>query len=304
MSPECRRELQFFARQATRLGIKELVLPLLYVEVPSLQDEAQRDDLLELVRTFQWEDWRELRFSDVSSESYRRGIARLAVRLVEANRQIEVTDVAANALQAYPDSVGTDDDLPGFLDRMASGEETLPKLVATIEEIGGHIESIGQIMRDASSKIELGDKQGKGFAARLLVARKVAHQLAEPVEHVWSLSNDFASQLHEVDQGIRAIIERAPAEVEQDSDAKAAVCYFFQAVRYMSSAARDGLSSVQGMIDATEPLEKMSRDLRPALRRLRQELTTMVEARDVSDEWVRLIDGSGITCDDIPLPGG
>ena len=34
-SPECRRELQFFARQATRLGIKELVLPLLYVDVPS-----------------------------------------------------------------------------------------------------------------------------------------------------------------------------------------------------------------------------------------------------------------------------
>ena len=50
-------ELQFFARQATRLGIKELVLPLLYVDIPSLLDEAPQDDLLTLVRTFQYEDW-------------------------------------------------------------------------------------------------------------------------------------------------------------------------------------------------------------------------------------------------------
>ena len=34
MSPECRSELQYFARRATSLGLKELVLPLLYLDVP------------------------------------------------------------------------------------------------------------------------------------------------------------------------------------------------------------------------------------------------------------------------------
>lgn len=53
MSPECRREVQFFARRAERLGIKELVLPLLYVEVPSLHNELTADDLVGLVGTFQ-----------------------------------------------------------------------------------------------------------------------------------------------------------------------------------------------------------------------------------------------------------
>jgi hypothetical protein len=53
-SAECRRELQRFARRATQLGVKELVLPLLYVDFPAWRDEPNTDDLITLVRTFQW----------------------------------------------------------------------------------------------------------------------------------------------------------------------------------------------------------------------------------------------------------
>jgi chemotaxis protein histidine kinase CheA len=113
---------------------------------------------------------------------------------------------------------------------------------------------------------------------------------------VWSFGNEFASQLHEVDEGVRAIIEHAAAELEQNPESKSEICNFFEAIRSLSTAAHVGLTSAQGMIDAIEPIEKMSRDLRPVLRRLRQGLTTMVEAREVSDEWVQLIDGSGIEC--------
>jgi len=298
MSPECRRELQFFARQASRLGIKELVLPLLYVDVPFLHDDSLSDDLIKLVRTFQWEDWRELRFVDVSSEAYRRGVARLATRLVEANRQLDKANVTATALQFEP-LVEMQDDSPGFLDRMATVEETLPKLAETVESIGRDIEHIGQVMREAAADIQRSDKQAKGFTARLIVARKVAHLLTEPAERIWSFGNAFASQLHEVDQGIRLIIERSTVEVQQNPDSRVAVCTFFEAIRSMSANANVGLTSMQGMIDAIGPIEKISRDLRPVLRRLRQGLTTMVEGREVSDEWVQLIERAGIPCDDL-----
>ena len=126
----------------------------------------------------------------------------------------------------------------------------------------------------------------------------MARQLSEPAERVWSFGNDFASQLHEVDEGIRVIIERAAAEVQENPDSKTAVCSFFDVVRSLSAAVHVGLNSAQQMIEAIAPIEKMSRDLRPVLRRLRQGLTTMVEAREVSDEWVQLIDGSGVACGD------
>ncbi len=303
LSAECRRELHFFARKAAELGIKELVLPLLYVDVPALHDANTSDDLLKLVRTFQWEDWRELRFADATTEPYRRAIAQLAARLVDANRRAEMVDISGMALQepkTGPD--GAEPEAPGFLDRMAIAEETLPKLVATIEAIGRDIQLIGEIMRRAAADIQQRENQAPGFAARLVVVRNVARQLVEPVDRVWSFGNDFASQLHEVDQGFRVIIQRASAEVEQDPGARGTVCAFFDAVRSMSTSAHEGLKSIEGMIDAIDPLEKMSRDLRPVLRRLRQGLTAMVEAREVTDEWVTLIDHSGVKCDGVAAP--
>lgn len=297
-SPECRRELQFFAREATRLGIRELVLPLLYVDVSSLHDETAADDLIQLVRTFQWEDWRELRFLDTAAEGYRRGIAKLAARLVEANRQVEQTGSIAVTLQVDESSQGTADDSSGFLDQIATAEETLPRLTGTIESIGQDIEYIGQVMQGATVDVQRSDRQTKGFAGRLIVARKLARQLSEPAERVWSSGNVFVSQLHAVDEGVRVLIERVAAEVQRDPESKTAVCTFFDAIRSFSVAVHNGLGSAQEMIDGVASMENMSRDLRPVLRRLRQGLTTMVEAREVSDEWVQLIDSSDIGCED------
>lgn len=298
MSPECRRELQFFARRATSLGLKELVLPLLYLDVPGLRDESPQDDLMALVRAFQWEDWHELRFAETSAGEYRRAVAKLAARLVEANRQVERVDVAGQVLQFEEGTSEGVDESPGFIDRVATAEEALPKLVETMTAIGKDIELIGQTMQEATGDVKRGDSRAKGFGVRLLVAKRVARQLTDPVQRIRSFGADFASQLHEVDQGVRTILEHAAAEVQREPNSKAAVCEFFGAVRTMSAAAHEGLGSIQGMIDAIAPLEKMSRDLRPVLRRLRQGLTAMVEAREVSDEWVQLIEATGIDCDD------
>jgi hypothetical protein len=115
------------------------------------------------------------------------------------------------------------------------------------------------------------------------------------------LGNDFASQLHDVDQGFRVLIERAALEVQQSPDHKPAVCNFFNVIRSLSASANAALDSIQTMINAMTPLEEASRDVRPALRRLRQGLTTMVEAREVSNEWVQLVDASDVECEKADL---
>ena len=274
------------------------MLPLLYADVPSLRDETPTDELISLVRSFQWEDWRDLRLVDATSEAYRRGVACLATRLVEANRHAEEVDVTAKALQIRETLDGIIDNSPGLLDQLARAEETLPKWKETVEAVGREIELIGQVMQEAAADISRSNSQGKGFASRLLVAREIARRLVEPVDRIQSFGNEYASQLHDVDEGFRAIIERASAEIQENPAAKADICAFFESVRYLSEAASKALENVQMMIETIAPIEKMSRDMRPALRRLRQGLTIMVEAREVSDEWVRLIDGSGIRCED------
>ncbi len=49
---------------------------------------------------------------------------------------------------------------------------------------------------------------------------------------------------------------------------------------------------------AQAQVETLSRDLRAPLRKLRQGLTILVEAREVTDEWVGLIAASGVECDE------
>ena len=297
MSPECRRELQFFLRRATDLGIEELVLPLHYINVPTLSDETTEDELTKLLGTIQWEDWRELRFSDVSSSEYRRNVARLAEKLVEANKHAEESTIPIPAqIEAAPEL--NEDDSPGLIDTLADSEEMLTKLPETLNTMTQDITQIGQIMREATDNIKRADAQGKGFAARLIVAKQTASRLSEPTERIWSLSNVYASQLHSVDSGFRLMIERAPIEIKENPDAKSNFCTFFDAVRKMSASSTQAIESFRYMLSAAEPLERMSRDLRPVLRRLKQGLTILIESSGVTQEWVRLIDALDIKCED------
>lgn len=297
MSSECRRECQLFARNAALLGVNELILPLLYTDVPHFHEEASKDDLIVLIRKFQWEDWRDLRFADTASEEYRKGVARLAERLVKANRDAEGVSIPVNMMagKEVPDDVM--DNPPGLLEKMVDFEETLPKIGETIESITHDISIIGDIMRKATADIQRGNEQGKGFAARLVVARRVAKRLEEPVERIWSSSNEFATQIHTIDTGVRLFIERAPSEREENPDSKTNFCSFFKAAQSFSVTTKESLESVRGMIASFSPIEKMSRDLHPVLRHLRQGLTIMVEAGEVSEEWVQLIEASGIICE-------
>ena len=186
-----------------------------------------------------------------------------------------------------------------MLDQLAAAEETLPEWQITVEAVSVEIVLIGQIVEDAAEEMRRGDAQGKGFAARLTVARSLSQRLREPSEKVWSLGNEFASQLYQIDEGFRALIEQASSEVLERPESRAQVCIFFSSVRELSDAADRGLAALQGLIDEISPVESLSRDLRGPLKRLRQGLTLMLEAREVADEWVNLIESTGIDCDDV-----
>lgn len=295
-SAECRHELQQFARKARDLGVRELVMPIKYVDFPALNEDQPSDELIALVKDFQWEDWTDLAYVDPTAETYRRGVSRLAQRLVDANRSAEAADVSATA-EELADGRGGDDETAGTLDRMAAAETTLPEWAETVQNIVYEIEAIGSLMESAGEDMQQRDNRGAGFAGRLHVARHTASELSPRAEEILRLSTMFTNQLHEVDSGIRAIIDEAPSEVENHPEQREQACEFFQSVTEMAESAQGGLDALKGMIDAIQPMEGLSRDLRPPFRTLRQGLTAMHEGRAVIDEWLRLIAESPLECD-------
>jgi len=285
-SPVCRNELNTFARRATDLGVQELLLPILYMEIPGLEDETPTDELVALVRRFQWVDWRSLRFDDRSSPEYRKAVAALAARLVQANRAAE-TESATDAVILRAEQSDEED---GVLELMATFEEAVPKLTETTNAIGEAIVEVNDVFTSANA--ELSQPSSNGFAKRLLVVRKLSLDLAAPASRISELGDDFAQQLHDVDLGIRAIIARAPDEPES----RAEFCAFFQSIRGMVAAAEEGMGALQSMVDAAAPLEKLSREIRPPVRDMRRGLTLMIEGLDVMQAWIVSIDSSEVVC--------
>jgi len=295
-SAECRHELQFFAQRALAPGIKGLILPLIYVDYPPLHDENNKDELIILMRVFQWAFWTELRFMEVGSEGYRREVFKLATQLVEANKLAEKADLdfTAQIIEKAEENI---DDTPGTIDLLANAEEMLERSPGILHEITQCMVQIGEIMNDATDEMNRGNAQGKGFSARLSAARRAANRMSEPVEKIFSYSNEYASNNHGVDIGVRLIIDRAQSEVKDNPDTINNFCEFFGSVRQLSKGSNEAIESIQGMLVASEPLVDMSRDLRPGMRKLKQGLTVLMESAGVSNDWVRLIESTGIECE-------
>jgi hypothetical protein len=56
------------------------------------------------------------------------------------------------------------------------------------------------------------------------------------------------------------------------------------------------------MIAASGSIEKMSKDMRAPVRRLRTSLVAMVEAREITDAWVDLVESVDIDCSQVERP--
>lgn len=293
-SPECRREASGFLAKATSLGVTELFLPILYIDAALIRDQSTSDELVRTVRPYQWEDWTTIRFADRNTQAYREAVHRLAERLRLANETADATpavipeDAEPTGLAAEPAGA------PGILDKLAIAEESLPKWNANLESMTTNINAIGEIMSRGSKEMQA--RASEGFAGRAKIVRRVASQLTPHAEEINSQSNEFVALLHDVDEGYRTIINMAPAAMENAANAEA-FCSVFQSIRNLAKAADTSLDSTQGMINSFQPLEEMSRDLRPPLKLMREGLTRLVEARAIMSDWVAMMDASAVECE-------
>lgn len=285
-SPACRGELNTFARTASALGTRELLLPILYEDLLGGDQAGSEDELVALANSFQWVDWRELRFANRDDGSYRKAVHELAKRLAAANRAAETPAATAAALAAVTEQE------EGHLEVMARFEESLPGIVEVTGEISEQILETGQITQAAADRMKNAPAGTNVFAFRLKTTRELAADLRSPATRIGELAEEFSRTLHDMDRGIRFIISRAPEEPE----GKEMFCKFFRDVRGTVAAAETGLGAIASMGDSAAQLEGMSREIRPVIREMRRGLTMIAEGREVMREWTALIDASDVEC--------
>ena len=85
-SPYCHFELESFLAREAELGRDDLVFPILYIDVPALEDATRRqnDPVLSLIAKRQYVDWREIQYLDIDSTEVKRQVGRFCTHIRDA----------------------------------------------------------------------------------------------------------------------------------------------------------------------------------------------------------------------------
>jgi TIR domain len=85
-SPYCKFELESFLAREAVIGRDNLVFPILYIDVPALDDPVRRqnDPILSLIARRQYVDWREFRHLDANATEVKRAVERFCAHIRDA----------------------------------------------------------------------------------------------------------------------------------------------------------------------------------------------------------------------------
>ncbi|MET8169322.1 toll/interleukin-1 receptor domain-containing protein [Streptomyces sp. NPDC005329] len=283
-SEECRREILTFVGHAKSLGLEELLLPILYFDVPQLQEQNPSDEVVALVAERQYVDWTKLRLEREDSPDYRKEVNRLAVRLVEI---IEQTAEIEPPPVLLPDSADTDDE-PGVLELMADAEIALPGWALVMESFNATVREIGERVTQANEEASLSDARGGGFAGRLRLTHELAEDLADPVERMSQLGNEYSAAIVSIDPGLLGIFRMVEAE-GVTADGVEQVSSFFHVIREAGEQNRLMVEGLQEFAASLEGPSNLSRSMRPIIKKMRAALQHFMDGKAVWDEWERRI---------------
>jgi hypothetical protein len=92
-SQHCKHEFESFLARERALGRTDLVFPIYYIRVPTLEREAdwRSDPLLSIIAKRQWVDWRELRLLEVQETMVREAVAQFCAKIVETLQRPDAT---------------------------------------------------------------------------------------------------------------------------------------------------------------------------------------------------------------------
>jgi hypothetical protein len=285
-SENCRMEFNKFQANATALGVKELLLPVLLLNAPAIFNENSTDDVVREAAARQWEVIEEAVLSDPKSSAWKTTMARLADRFVGAYEvaeaklaDIEEADLAPLSIEELADGEDDDDDdddEPGIAELTASLETGLNELTAVSQDMGPAIKRLGEA---AGSTGKLSEKPTTHQIQAWSL--NAARAFREPAETVSELGERMFNVTKKVDLDMQRLRRIAVEVLPVSRDL---------AVNYNRSIQQltglDGVSSqLNLLLEQMKPAEHFSVPLRKSLRPARRGLTRVTDSLRLIDTW-------------------
>lgn len=203
-------------------------------------------------------------------------------------------DVNADvARSAAPEEDADEPVEPGIMEVLAEGETALVHISEVLGNASGLMGSLGTLSTEAAAEIADSDAKKKGFAGRLVIARKLAEAMDAPAADFESASNEFFSDISTLDTMIQYVLGRYQ-DGGEDVDADAQI--FLTSLSGLIESASGAAVGVTNFRDGAKTLAKMSSALAPVSKTLVRASSRYLEGIGVMSRWsepVRdLLDGA------------
>lgn len=283
----CRMEFNRFQANATALGVKELLLPVLLLNAPAIFNENSTDDVVREAAARDWEIIEEAILSDAKSSAWKTTMARLADRFVGAYEaaeaklaNIEEADLAPlpidSRVNTEDDDDDREDDEPGILEVTSSIEEGLKQLTESTLEMRPAIVDLGKAANSA------GTLNDSPTTRQVQVwSLNTAHAFREPAEKVSQVGEIMFVATKEIDLDMRRFRRISLDLLPVNPDF---------AVGYNTAVQQlTGLDEVSAqlnnLLNQMKPAEYLSVALRKSLRPARRGLTRVTDSLRLIKTW-------------------
>jgi hypothetical protein len=299
LSPECRRELLKFVREAERLGLAQLLMSVYWVTVPALEGNPEEadDEAIRFLAKYNWQDLRDERLEERDSSAYRKAVSALARKLAEhgelAGRVADDPDTftaapvapASGSTVALPvgstDVLDDDDDAPGVIESFITTEEVLPKAGALLQKITGHMESTSSIMQAFQGRVQEAAERGKGMKAVLTLTNRLAHELGEPSNGIAEAGREYRQVLAELDPAIQTQLGLIESQDDLTSDYEE----YLREIVGLWEAALEAQVGFESVLEGAESASTFSRSLRKPLKGMRSGMLAVLDGNAIIEEW-------------------
>lgn len=293
-SGPCRTELTQYMGKAKELGVKELLLPLLFVDISS-ESLGLDTALVSSVLEYQYLDISILRFLERGSGQYIKILNNAAGKLWEANnRLISMAEAdsrtALNNTGVNPAEIKQIDepfyDVEGgfFLESLADFQPTLDDMTESTNLINSDIVNIGNCVKQTN---ELFEKKQHQNQLDPKTALALTGQLAEELKPISDLYAEHADKfLDAVNKTERVltplVIHWKTSDSQEDNLAS---------LQNLINATDEARTNVQSFKDSIEPAKRLSRSLFKTMQSIESSTSICLAAMNVVINWQELLDG-------------
>ncbi|MCB8044018.1 hypothetical protein JM654_06620 [Microbacterium oxydans] len=192
----------------------------------------------------------------------------------------------AGLVRAEPEEEDDDDDAPGLLDLVADAQPAMEAWTNTLSSLGPVITQFNKKFQVATERMTQANTRPDAFARKILIARELAAEVEPELSELERLSKDYASGLLRIDSTFRAVF--ALADLSPEEEAAEAKSQLKDNLGTIVQASRGAMISLGDAADAARKNAKLSRDLRPVLRRYETAVRNMVDGSAIIEEWESL----------------